>query len=117
MQPRLIEVEQSEAEIQKNIVEILKLKNYIVIRLNSGMRMIGKRVVRFYQIMNNGAISGFPDLFAIKNNKILMIEVKSKKGKLRESQEDFRKLAEKHGNSILVASSWQEVLKYVENAT
>jgi len=117
MQPRLIEVEQTEAEIQKNIIEILKLKKYVVVRINSGMRMVGNRAIRFYQIMNNGAISGFPDLLAFKNNQILMIEVKTKKGKLRASQEEFIKLAEKHGNTIIVASSWQEVLKHVEKAS
>jgi len=116
-QPRLIEVEQSEAEIQKNIIEILKLKKYVVVRINSGMRVTGKRAIRFYQIMNNGAISGFPDLLAFKNNQILMVEVKTKKGKLNPSQVDFIELAEKHGNTIIVASSWQEVLRHVEKAS
>jgi hypothetical protein len=107
-------VDESESEIQSKIVEVLKIKKYLVVRINSGMRAIGKRLVRFYQIMNNGATAGFPDLIAIKNNKILMVEVKSKTGKLREAQKDFISLAAKFGNSILVTDSWEEVLNYVE---
>lgn len=107
-------VDESESEIQSKIVEVLKMKKYLVVRINSGMRAIGKRMIRFYQIMNNGATAGFPDLIAIKNNKILMIEVKSKTGKLREAQKDFIKLAAIFGNSILVTDSWEEVLNYVE---
>lgn len=105
---------QSEADIQSKIIEVLKIKKYLAVRINSGVRAVGKRFVRFYQIMNNGATSGFPDLIAIKNNRILMIEVKSEKGKLRESQEEFRELAASYGNSILVAKSWEEVLKHIE---
>lgn len=108
-------VDESESEIQSKIIEVLKLKKYLVVRINSGVRAIGKRLVRFYQIMNNGATAGFPDLIAIKNNKILMIEVKSKTGKLREAQKDFIKLAAIFGNSILVTDSWEEVLNYVEH--
>ena len=114
MQTKIFKTNETEAEIQSQIIQILMLKKYVVVRINSGMRMIGKRVLRFYHIANNGSSSGFPDLIAIKNNKIVMVEVKTSTGKLRQSQEEFINLAEKHGNTILVASSWEEVLKHIE---
>lgn len=116
MQLELIEkTEKSEAEIQNQIIALLMLKKYLTVRVNSGSIFVGKRLLRCYRIANNGKSSGFPDIIALKNDRALMIEVKNSKGKLKESQEDFIRLAKIHNNTVIVAKSWQEVMNYVEN--
>ena len=67
---------QSEAEIQANIVDLLRVAGWLVI-------------VTSQDKATRGQLAGLPDLLAVKNDRTLFIECKTAKGQLRESQERF----------------------------
>lgn len=113
MQREIFKKYEPEAEIQKRIGKILLLKNYIVIRFNSGGMYSNGNFIRFYTLLNNGKSSGLPDLAFMKNNKIWFIEVKGPKGRLKDSQREFLDLANRYNVPVLVTDNWEEVLDYV----
>ena len=110
---RLFELNERESDVLKDCINLLMENDFLVVRLNSGAVKNGNRFISFYQIMNNHKSSGLPDLFAIKNNSVLLIEIKSTKGKLRETQNEFIKLASKFNINILVVSNINQLLEYL----
>lgn len=102
---------QKEGEVQKSIVKILTLKQYYVIRFNSGAMAIDNRYFRAY-ILPNGTSKGLPDLMVFKNGITTFIEVKRKGGKLRDSQKEFIEKIGNYGIKTVVADNWETVLNY-----
>jgi hypothetical protein len=100
---------QSEAEIQRSIVQYLILKNWLVIRINSGAQAVDGRFLRTYTIENNGRSSGMPDVIAVKDGRWLLLEVKTSTGRLSESQRDFHKMAETYAVKVHVVRSIDDV--------
>ncbi len=111
-QDLLFSVKESESQIQKSIIQILKLKKKFPIRFNSGMFKIGARWVRAY-ILWNGKSAGLPDLQFFHHGQVHYIEVKKKGGKTSESQDDFIQEMQRINVPVLVADNWQIVLDYV----
>ncbi len=94
-----------ESEIQKQIIDYLKVMNIIVIRNNSGRINIGKRWI-------NLGDAGSSDLIAMHpiSGKLIAIEVKSSGEKLRDKQIEFRDKV-LNGNGIhITAYSLQDVI-------
>lgn len=110
--PRLFKVKEKEAEIQKQILLILKLKNCYPIRFNSGIFFANKRCFRAY-ILPNGKSEGLPDIQFFKNGVAHFIEVKRPGGKLRPSQETVLADLQQHGAVTMVADSWEKVFDWV----
>ena len=100
---------QSEAEIQKAIVQYLILSKWLVVRINSGAQAVDGRFLRTYTIENNGRSSGMPDVIAVKDGRWLLLEVKTSKGRLSESQQDFHQLATAYGVQVHVVRSIDDV--------
>lgn len=100
-----------EADIQNSIR--LALNPYAVIfRINSGkVRMADGR---FFQ---TGVPVGFTDLagFRKSDGKMIFLEVKAPKGKLRESQKHFIKKMEEHPVIVGVARSAKEAIDIVKS--
>lgn len=72
-----------EKEIQKQILEYLKIKRVFHFRNNTGAgKLQGGRFVRF-------GIPGAPDIFAVKNGILWGLEVKRAAAKLSPLQEEF----------------------------
>lgn len=98
-----------EIDIQNSIR--LALNPYAVIfRVNSGkVRMADGRY------FDTGVPNGYPDLsgFRKSDGKMIFIEVKSAKGKLRDVQENFIKIMREHPVIIGVARSPEEAIKIV----
>ena len=113
-QDQLFSVKESESQIQKSIIQILKLKKKFPIRFNSGMFRIKGFWVRAY-ILWNGKSSGLPDIQFIHKGQVHYIEVKKVGGKTSESQDDFIAEMQRINVPVLVSSSWQEVLEYVNS--
>ncbi len=112
---RLFELNERESDVLKDVINILLENEYLVIRINSGASKVGNRFIEYYRIMNSNKSSGLPDLLAIKNNSILLIECKSTKGKLRPSQNEFIELASKFNVNILVISDINQLLEYLNS--
>jgi len=107
-----------ESEIQKQIIDYLKLKHYFVMRLNSGSYAVngGKSFVR-------GCEPGTPDLLAFKvlgkrigqpdhihvGLNLFFIEVKRPKGRVTELQEQKMIELEAYGAICLVIHSVDEL--------
>lgn len=120
----------SESNIQDQIVEYLLLQGFMVIRSNSfsgKQTHVSKktlvesaRFVMSYFIYKlkyrdgKPASSGKPDLEVMRNGRMFYIETKTVKGKLSPHQEEFIAWAEKHGMTVLVAKSLDEVINFLK---
>lgn len=109
-------METPEKDVQNAVVELLRKAGYMVIRLNSGGFHNGKRFVRFYHIFGAESPSeGASDLLAFKGSEALLLEAKTRRGKLSEAQEQFRDYAAQHGVSVFTVRSVEDVLPLIEN--
>jgi len=93
-----------EKEIQAQIIEYLKLKRIFFWRNNIGAGQLkGGRFVRF-------GVPGAPDLFVLKEGKLIGIEVKRAKTKLSPLQEEFGAEMQKNGATYIVARDLDDVM-------
>ena len=88
----------TETEIQYGIKQYLEIKGYFCFKNHQSF----------------GSYKGIADLFAIKGNKNLWIEVKTPKGKLSQYQKDFRDDIQKHGGYYFVAKSIDDIIEIVK---
>lgn len=102
---------QSEAEIQKAIIDYLKKAGWLVIRFNSVVTQEHGRFVRAYTIENSGKSAGVSDIIAFKFDRYLFLEVKTETGKLNPNQIAFRDLAQRHGCVVHVVRSVDETVR------
>lgn len=86
-----------ESAIQSHIMQYMTMKNWFVMRLNSGM------VENKYGGRIRLAPAGTPDLLCIKDGKCLFIEVKSEKGKITPLQEEFGDKLRSYGAEVIVS--------------
>jgi len=78
------------------------------------MLKIDNRVVKSYMIYGLGISSGMPDVLAFKDNKFLLLEVKTSKGRLSPNQTRVKHYAESKGNNYYVVRSVPDVEKILE---
>ena len=93
----------TESELQKQIIDYLKLCNAIVFRMNSGQRQNNVKLCP----------SGTPDILAVLPHKTLWIEVKTDKGKLRPSQITMHSRLKERGQEVIVARSVDDVMEAI----
>ena len=95
---------ESEKLIQRKILKWLSTTGLLYWRQNSGFTFIGKRRIVL------GA-AGLPDIIVVipPDGRLLGLEVKSAKGKMRPSQERFR-------DSLAAAGGGYEVVRTMEQA-
>lgn len=76
----------------------------------------GKRnVIEAVNMKRTGTVAGVSDLIVLANNaKAFFVEVKTNKGKLSESQMDFKKLVENKGFNYLLVRSFADFQKQYE---
>jgi hypothetical protein len=104
-----VRTEPTEAEIQKDIVDHLIRNGWLVLRINSGGVKQGDRYIQMNRCENNGKGAGLPDIIAAKGDRILMLEVKAKDGRLQDSQKEFAQEAAKYGVRVSVVRNIEEV--------
>jgi len=99
-------MKEKESDIQKAILEYLKLKSHFCWRNNSGAFKTERG--GFYRMGTPGA----PDIFLVKRpvGTFVGIEVKTLKGVLSEPQRAFSRELEAHGGIYLVARSVDDVI-------
>ena len=88
---------QTENQIQSAIREYLQYNGWFVIRNQQSL----------------GSLKGLADLTAIRNGKVLWIEVKTPKGRLSEWQTKFKAEIEAHGGIYLEARSVEDVEQFL----
>jgi len=94
-----------EKDIQKVILEYLKLRKIFAWRQNSGA--FKTDAGGFYWI----GIIGAPDIFILRKSIIYACEVKNEKGKQSESQKAFQEQFEKAGGVYFIARTLEDVIK------
>lgn len=90
---KLIAPKLSENDITKSIRSFLRFKRIFHWKVWQGM----------------GSTPGVPDILAIKNGKIIGIEVKTDRGKLSDKQIEFMTAMRDQGAMVFVARSAKEV--------
>ena len=60
-----------------------------------------------------GAYKGIPDIIAIKNNRVLFLEIKRPKGKQSEHQKNFQAEIEGQGGEYYVVKSLEDLIKII----
>jgi len=84
--------------------------------IKNGVRNI-LRFERWYVINNFqglGCYPGMSDLTAVKDGKVLFIEIKTETGKLSDNQLVFQKEIESRGGNYLVIRSVEQIIAYVK---
>ena len=95
----------TEQDIQKQIKEFLSLIGWFVVKNNT----VGIYVKARDTYIKNPA-RGLPDLTAIKNSRVVMIEVKRKGNKQSPDQIEFEKNWVEHGGEYLLVHNLDEVI-------
>jgi hypothetical protein len=96
-------LKESEADIQKTILEYLERKQVFHWRQNSGAIKTPSHFIRL-------GIVGAPDIFVVKNSKVYALEVKTKTGKQRDTQIQFETEFTKAGGIYKVVRSLLDVM-------
>ena len=97
----------AESTIQKEIIVFLETNGFMVIRNHTqGVKYSGGR--------GRNPSAGLPDIGALKNGKWIFIEVKTERGKLRESQINWIERAVSFGAHVLVASDVLHVSQFID---
>ncbi len=95
----------SESQVQKAILDYLKLKKIFFWRNNTGGFSRNKHYYQFGSV-------GSPDIFALYNGKIVGIECKASEGEiLSDSQKQWGNEFVKHGGRYFVVRSLDELIK------
>lgn len=97
----------TEHDLQNLIRLELTKMGFCVFRANVGK---GKTLDGRY--FDTGLPKGFPDLFAVKDDKICFLEIKLPKGKLSDNQKHFIKLMkDKYNTNVYVCRSVGDAIK------
>lgn len=106
--------ELTEAEVQRQCVELLRKSGYLVVRLNSlSTKQQGRFLRSYYVFGSETPSSGMPDLLAFKADRCLLLEVKRRIGKASEVQDAFHQLAAQYGVTVAVVRSIDDVLQLI----
>jgi len=102
------QLQATEAEIQRSIMDYLTMKGWYVLRLNSGMQVINQPG-QARRVMH-AAAAGTPDLLALRHDHApLFIEVKRPGKKPTPVQQAMMGTLIDHGATCLVATSVDDV--------
>jgi len=86
-----------EQQIQKNIIDYLRIKGYFVFK-NSSVGIYVKKTGKYIPTQTRGVA----DLTAIKDGQVYLIEVKTDKGVQSEYQKEFQKNWEVKGGTYII---------------
>lgn len=96
-------MDKSEGEIQKEIIDYLRLRGALVFRMNSGSAKYNVKL----------APNGTPDILAIMINKTLWIEVKTATGESNKNQKNMHTVLKTMGQHVIVARCLNDVIKVI----
>lgn len=102
----------TEHNFQNYIRKELSKLGWITFRIN-----VGKVKLADGRYFDTGLPSGFSDLIALKNGKLVFIEVKAENGKPSIKQLNFIEQMKKNGFAAGVAYNFEDVLNILKEAT
>jgi len=94
-----------EQNIQRQIIEYLTLEGFFVIKNNT----VGVYVKKRDTYIPNPA-KGLADITAIRNGKVIMIEVKNERGVQTPNQIDFQNKWEQAGGTYILVRSLDDLI-------
>ena len=68
----------------------------------------------FHILQGVGSFKGIPDIIAIKQGRVLFLEIKRPKGNQSEYQRQFQIFIESHGGEYYVVRSLEDLMKIIE---
>jgi hypothetical protein len=71
----------SERELLRSVLDEMELRGWLVAHFHDSRRDVGRG-----QLVGDSASAGFPDIVAVRGERILFAELKTEKGKLGELQ-------------------------------
>ena len=92
-----LKIKVSENDIKRQVKDYLSLKGYFHFPILQGL----------------GAKKGIPDIIAIKNNRVLFLEIKRPGGKLSEHQQQFQLDIEGQGGEYYTIKSLDDLIKII----
>jgi hypothetical protein len=118
----MLEFSESEDGLTREVVRLLNMHedfgklrgvwfhvpNESVIKTKKDLKLVAKKLA-------HGMKAGAPDLVFLKPGGCLQIELKIKQGRMSESQKFWRDLSQKRDVPYVVARSWGEVARALEN--
>ena len=90
-----MKVKITENDVKRQVKDYLYLKGYFHFPILQGL----------------GARKGIPDIIAIKNNRVLFLEIKRPGGKQSEHQKNFQAGIEGHGGRYYIVRSLDDLIK------
>ena len=87
----------SENEIKRQVKDYLNIKGYF----------------HFHILQGIGAFKGIPDIIAIKNGRVLFLEIKRPGGKQSEHQRQFQIFIEGHGGEYYIVKNLDDLIKII----
>ncbi len=91
-----------EADLQRTILDYLRLHRVFYWRNNSGAAKVGDRFIRF-------GCTGSPDIFVMDGKRIIGIEIKGSKGKQSPAQVEFERSFRFAGGTYILARRLEDV--------
>jgi Holliday junction resolvase len=102
----------TEAEIQRQCIELLTRTGWLVVRVNSG-RTRNIPWARWYNSEGLCRPKGVSDLLCIKDGRFLAIEVKAPGETISPFQREFLQAAENHGAEVLIIDDVKDLESYL----
>jgi len=87
----------NENEIKRQVKDYLNIKGYF----------------HFHILQGIGAFKGIPDIIAIKNGRVLFLEIKRPGGKQSEHQRQFQIFIEGHGGEYYIVKNLDDLIKII----
>jgi Holliday junction resolvase len=107
-----------ESLVQKNIARDLRKVGWEPIRINGGTAKHGRGEVRYvanYFIYGLKSSAGFADLMALRDGKVIFVEVKKdEKGRMSKDQKVFKEYVERLGFLHFLAYSSADLFEQMK---
>ncbi len=85
----------TETDIRRQVTDYLQLRQYFC----------------FYVLQGLGSYRGIPDLVAVKNGRVLFIELKTARGRQSEHQKKFQSDLEAHGGEYILCRGIDDLME------
>ena len=92
-----LKIKITENDVKRQVKDYLSLKGYFHFHIMQGL----------------GAYKGIPDIIAIKNNRVLFLEIKKPTGKQSDYQKQFQADIEGQGGEYYIVKCLEDLIKII----